>query len=168
MEIHKPNIPRHKRNLFNRWSRPPPESYYVSCGKTIHAEGPIARRRMGQRIPEESIPWSMNLLNKQSLDKIAASARTQKGFWKAIITFGSANAGVLAVFIIVLIKLIIDPYNPYNHIRIRPALYLRIRDSSPSRNMAFRHPPSFTSANQSRQSKETGTRKSNNLKPFRW
>jgi len=62
----------------------------------------IARGAMGQRIPE-SISM-MNLLDEQSLDKIAESAGTH--LWRGFITFGSANAGILAVFIIVqLIKL---------------------------------------------------------------
>jgi len=60
----------------------------------------IARRAMGQRIPERNISM-MNLLDEQSLDKIAESAGTH--LWKGFITFGSASAGILAgiVFIIV-------------------------------------------------------------------
>jgi len=76
----------------------------------------IARGAIGQRIPEVSISI-MNLLDERSLDKIAESAGIHHN-WKDFITFGSASAGVLAVFIIVrLIKLIIDT-------RIQPALYL--------------------------------------------
>jgi len=49
----------------------------------------------------------MNLLDEQSLDKIAENVGTR--LWKGFVTFGSASAGVLAVFIIVrFIKLIID------------------------------------------------------------
>jgi len=48
----------------------------------------------------------MNLLDEKSLDKVANSAGT---LWKSFVTFGSANEGVLVVFIIVrLIKLIIN------------------------------------------------------------
>jgi len=50
----------------------------------------------------------INLLNEQSLNKIAKSAGAQERLWKGFITFRSASAGVLTVFIIVqLIKLII-------------------------------------------------------------
>jgi len=66
----------------------------------------IARRAMGQRISEGSISM-MNLLDEQSLDRIAESAGTY--LWRGFITFGSVSAKVLAVFIIVrLIKLIVD------------------------------------------------------------
>jgi len=51
----------------------------------------------------------MNLLNEKSLDKIAESAGAR--LWKGFVTFGSASAGILAIFIITrLIKLIIDTY----------------------------------------------------------
>jgi hypothetical protein len=66
----------------------------------------IARGAMGQRIPEGSISMR-NLLDEKSLDKIPESAGAC--IWKGFITFGSASAGVLAVFIIArLMKLIID------------------------------------------------------------
>jgi hypothetical protein len=66
----------------------------------------IAKGAMGQRIPEGSISM-INLLDEKSLDKIAES--TGARIWKGFITFGSASAGVLAVFIIArLAKLIID------------------------------------------------------------
>ncbi|KAH0944445.1 hypothetical protein HN011_009617, partial [Eciton burchellii] len=76
-----------------------------------HVEKPsmlntIARGAIGQRIPEGSISM-INLLDEKSLDKIAESAGAR--IWKGFITFGSASAGVLAVFIIArLAKLIID------------------------------------------------------------
>jgi len=66
-------------------------------------EKPSMLNTIGQRIPERSISM-MNLLH-ELLDKIAESTGTH--LWKGFITFGSASAGVLAVFIIVLIKLII-------------------------------------------------------------
>jgi len=68
----------------------------------------IIRGTMEQPISEESISI-MNFLEEKSLDKIAENAGTclSKGF----VTFGSINAGVLRLFIIVrLIKLIIDTY----------------------------------------------------------
>jgi hypothetical protein len=61
---------------------------------------------MGQRIPQGSI-YMNNHLDEKSPDKIAESARAC--IWKVFITFGSASAGILAVFIIArLDKLIID------------------------------------------------------------
>jgi len=58
----------------------------------------IAREAMVQCLPEGSISM-INLLDEQSLDKIAENAGTH--LWKNFVTFGSANAGVLAVFIMV-------------------------------------------------------------------
>jgi len=61
---------------------------------------------MRQRISEGSI-FVMNLLDEKSLDKIAESAGTH--LWKGFVTFGSASAGILAIFVIVrLIKLTIN------------------------------------------------------------
>jgi len=66
----------------------------------------IARGAMGQRILEGSITM-LNLLYEKSLDKIAENARVR--LWKGFVTFGSASAGILAIFIIVrFIKLLID------------------------------------------------------------
>lgn len=74
-------------------------------------EGPstlntIARGAMGGSIPVGRISM-VNLLDEDSLNRIAESAG--KRAWKGFITFGSASAGVLAIFIIVRVaKLIID------------------------------------------------------------
>lgn len=74
-------------------------------------EGPstlntIARGAMGGNIPAGRITM-MNLLDEESLDRIAESAG--KKAWRGFITFGSASAGVLAIFIIArVVKLIID------------------------------------------------------------
>lgn len=66
----------------------------------------IARGAMGQDVPRGSISM-INLLDEESLDHIAESAG--KRLWNGFVTFGSASAGVLALFIIGrLIKLIID------------------------------------------------------------
>lgn len=66
----------------------------------------IARGAMGGNIPVGSISM-INLLDEESLSKIAES--TGKRVWKGFITFGSASAGVLAIFIIIrVVKLIID------------------------------------------------------------
>jgi len=66
----------------------------------------IARGNVGQRTSEGSI-FMMNLLDEKSLEKITKSIGTR--LWKGFVTFRSANAGILPVFIIVrLIKLIID------------------------------------------------------------
>lgn len=66
----------------------------------------IARGAMGQTIPSGSISM-LNLLDEQALDHIAESAG--KRLWRGFTIFGSASAGVLAIFIIIrLIKLIID------------------------------------------------------------
>jgi len=73
-------------------------------GKTIHAEHHSKRGHAPQRIPKGNISI-MNLLDEQSLDKIAESIGTH--LWRGFIT--SASAGVLAIFIIMrLIKLIVD------------------------------------------------------------
>ncbi|KYQ49730.1 hypothetical protein ALC60_11197 [Trachymyrmex zeteki] len=66
----------------------------------------LAREAMGHNIPPGSISMT-NLFDEKSLEKIAESvgARLCKGF----ITFGSASAGVMAIFLIInLIKLIVD------------------------------------------------------------
>jgi len=71
----------------------------------------------------------MNLLDEQ-LDKIAENVGTR--LWKGFVTFGSASAGVLAIFIIVrLIKLIIDT------IIYMDTPYLRMRHSSPIPNISL-------------------------------
>ncbi|KYN22230.1 hypothetical protein ALC57_05377 [Trachymyrmex cornetzi] len=66
----------------------------------------IARGAMGNEIPAGSISM-INLLDEASINKIAESAG--KRVWRGFVTFGSASAGVLAIFIIIrVIKLIID------------------------------------------------------------
>jgi len=108
MEVHKSSISRHERNLLKRRSGPPPEPYYIPRGKAIYAKCicTIARGAIKQCVPEGSISLN-NLLDEKSLDKITESARIRLS--KRFVTFGSASAGVLVVFIIVqLIKLIID------------------------------------------------------------
>jgi len=76
----------------------------------------IARGVTGQRIPQGSI-YIINPLDEKSRDKIAES--TGACICKLFITFGSASAGTLAIFIIArLVKLIFDTiihgnYTPY-------------------------------------------------------
>ena len=66
----------------------------------------IARGAIGQTIEQGSISV-LGLLDEQSLNRIAES--TGKRLWSGFMTFGSASAGVLGIFIIAyLIKLIID------------------------------------------------------------
>jgi len=66
----------------------------------------LARGAMGQSIPSGSISM-MNLLDEKSLEKIAESAGAR--IWQGFMTFGSASAGVLAIFFLIrLIKLIVD------------------------------------------------------------
>lgn len=66
----------------------------------------IAKGAMGERIPMGSVSM-LNLLDEGSLERIAESAGEKA--WKGFITFGSASAGVLAIFIIIRVaKLIID------------------------------------------------------------
>ncbi|KYN50299.1 hypothetical protein ALC62_10467 [Cyphomyrmex costatus] len=61
---------------------------------------------MGNEIPAGSISLA-NLLDEDSLNRIADSAG--KRVWKGFVTFGSASAGVLAIFIIIrTTKLVID------------------------------------------------------------
>ena len=68
----------------------------------------IARGAMGQDIPSGSISM-LNLLDEESLDRIAESAG--KRIWNGFMSFGSASAGVLAIFVVVrIIKLIIDTF----------------------------------------------------------
>ncbi|KYN00578.1 hypothetical protein ALC62_08647 [Cyphomyrmex costatus] len=66
----------------------------------------LARGAMDNEIPAGSISLS-NLLDEESLNRIADSAG--KRVWKGFVTFGSASAGVLAIFIIIrTVKLVID------------------------------------------------------------
>lgn len=66
----------------------------------------IAQGAMGQHIPDGSVSL-YNLLDEKSLEKIAESAGAR--LWKGFVTFGSASAGILAIFLILrLIKLVID------------------------------------------------------------
>ncbi|KYQ49650.1 hypothetical protein ALC60_11283 [Trachymyrmex zeteki] len=66
----------------------------------------IAKGAMGETIQPGSV-YMMNLLDENSLNQIAESAGGK--LWRSFVTFGSASAGVLAIFIIVrIVKLIID------------------------------------------------------------
>lgn len=66
----------------------------------------IAKGAMGERIPSGSITM-LNLLDESSLERIAESAGERA--WRGFVTFGSASAGVLAIFIIIRVtKLVID------------------------------------------------------------
>ena len=66
----------------------------------------LARGAMGHNIPSGSISMT-NLFDERSLERIAESAGTR--LWQGFITFGSASAGVMAIFLIIkLIKLIVD------------------------------------------------------------
>lgn len=66
----------------------------------------IAHGAMGGSVPAGTISLS-NLLDEQSLERIAESAGRR--LWNGFVSFGSASAGVLAIFIIIRsIKLIID------------------------------------------------------------
>lgn len=66
----------------------------------------IAHGAMGGNVPPGTISLA-NLLDEQSLDRIAEGAGRK--LWKGLVSFGSASAGVLAIFVIArLIKLIID------------------------------------------------------------
>ena len=66
----------------------------------------LARGAMGHNIPSGSISMT-NLFDERSLERIAESAGTR--LWQGFITFGSASAGVIAIFLIIkLIKLIVD------------------------------------------------------------
>ncbi|KYN00131.1 hypothetical protein ALC62_09092 [Cyphomyrmex costatus] len=66
----------------------------------------LARGAMGNAIPAGSISLS-TLLDEDSLNRIADSAG--KKVWRGFVTFGSASAGILAIFIIIrVVELIID------------------------------------------------------------
>lgn len=66
----------------------------------------IAHGAMGGNVPPGTISLN-NLLDEQSLDRIAEGAGRK--LWRGFISFGSASAGVLAIFVIARsIKLIID------------------------------------------------------------
>lgn len=66
----------------------------------------IAHGAMGGNVPPGTISLS-NLLDEQSLERIAEG--TGRKLWTGFISFGSASAGVLAIFVIVrAVKLIID------------------------------------------------------------
>ncbi|XP_072766924.1 uncharacterized protein [Anoplolepis gracilipes] len=66
----------------------------------------IARGAMGQEIPAGSISL-LTLLDEETMNQIAESAGAR--LWKAFVTFGSASAGVLAIFMTIrFIKLIVD------------------------------------------------------------
>lgn len=64
----------------------------------------IARGAMGQEIPAGSLSLT-NLLDEESLNQRAESAGAR--LWKTFVTFGSASAKVLAIFM-KFMKLIID------------------------------------------------------------
>ncbi|XP_039315426.1 uncharacterized protein LOC120359992 [Solenopsis invicta] len=66
----------------------------------------IARGALGETIPSGSVSM-YNLLDEDSLNRIAESAGER--VWHGFVTFGSASAGILAIFIIArIVKLIID------------------------------------------------------------
>lgn len=66
----------------------------------------LARGAMGETLPPGSISM-VNLLDEDALNKIAESAAARA--WRGFVTFGSASAGVLAIFILIRVtKLIID------------------------------------------------------------
>ncbi|KYM96588.1 hypothetical protein ALC62_12750, partial [Cyphomyrmex costatus] len=66
----------------------------------------LARGAMGNEIHAGSVSLA-NLLDEESLNRIADSAG--KRVWRGFVTFGSASAGVLAIFIIIrTTKLVID------------------------------------------------------------
>lgn len=66
----------------------------------------IAHGAMGGRVPAGAISLS-NLLDEPTLDRIAEGAGRK--LWQGFISFGSASAGVLAIFVIIrTIKLVID------------------------------------------------------------
>jgi len=66
----------------------------------------IARGAMGEEIPPGSVSM-LNLLDEQSLNKIAEN--TGQRLWQGFVTFGSASAGVLAIFVIIrVVKLVVD------------------------------------------------------------
>lgn len=66
----------------------------------------IARGAMGHEMPSGTISL-MNFLDEKTLDKIAESAGAR--LWRGFVTFGSASAGVLAIFLLIrLAKLIVD------------------------------------------------------------
>ncbi|XP_070167759.1 uncharacterized protein [Polyergus mexicanus] len=74
----------------------------------------IARGTMGQEIPAGSLSL-INLFDEKMLDQIAESAgmggiyNIWTRLWKGFITFGSASAGILAIFMVIrLAKLIVD------------------------------------------------------------
>lgn len=66
----------------------------------------LAQGAMGQQVPKGSISL-YNMLDEDSLEKIAKT--TSIRLWNDFITFGSASAGILTIFLIIrLIRLIID------------------------------------------------------------
>jgi hypothetical protein len=81
MEIRKTSVPCHKRNLFAKRYRTPPEQHHVPRAKTS-TWNIIARGAMAQRIPQEST-YMINLLDEKSPDKIADSAGAR--IWKVFI-----------------------------------------------------------------------------------
>lgn len=66
----------------------------------------IAHGAMGGRVPPGTVSMG-NLLDESTLDRIAEGAGRK--LWKGFISFGSASAGILAIFVIIRgTKLIID------------------------------------------------------------
>lgn len=66
----------------------------------------LARGAMGKTIQPGSVSM-FNLLDEQSLEKIAKS--TGEKMWAGFIQFGTASAGIIAIFMIIrIIKLVID------------------------------------------------------------
>jgi len=67
MEVYKPSIPRHKRNLFNLCDLDCFRNYIMFLVEKPSMLNIIARKTMEQRILEGTISM-MNLLDKQSFD----------------------------------------------------------------------------------------------------
>jgi len=133
MEIRKPSILRHKRNLLNWRPRPSSELYYVPHEKTIHAEhhskrghGTAHIRR--KHIHDESLRQTIVRQNSREctflerLHNIWISQRRSPSHIHNCVAH-KTNCR-------------------YNHTRIHSALYLRMGHSSYSRNMEFRYPSS--------------------------
>ncbi|XP_067212969.1 uncharacterized protein [Linepithema humile] len=75
----------------------------VEKPSTLHN---LARGVMGQTVPSGSISI-LGLLDEKSLDQLAES--TGKRIWRGFISFRSASAGVLGIFIVIRVtKLVID------------------------------------------------------------
>jgi len=133
MEIHKPSIPRYKRNLLNRRPKPLSEPCYVPRRRTIHAEHHSKR---GHGIAHTRRKHIHNESSRRTITRQNSRERRNTSLERFHNIWISQHRSSCCIHNCAAHK---TNYR-YNHTRIHSALYLRMRHSLYSRNMEFRHP----------------------------